>query len=127
MVADDSPVIRRLIGICLRGMPAEIVEVSDGLAAVDQATQLSPDVLILDVGLPGKDGWEVLRELRAQEATADLPILMLTGHTSESDRRKAEAIGVSAYMTKPFQPRELREALVQLASFENVVPLRGTS
>lgn len=120
MVADDSPVIRRLIGMCLRGMPVEIIEVPDGNQAVIQTGAVGPDVLILDVGLPGKDGWTVLEELRADPATADLPIIMLTGHTTESDRRRAEEIGASVFMTKPFQPAELRAALAKLASLDDV-------
>ena len=123
MVAEDSPVIRKLIGMCLRGFAAEVLEVADGIAAVEQASRLSPDVLILDVGLPGKDGWTVLRELRAQPATLDLPVLMLTGHSSESDRRKAEAIGVSGFMTKPFQPNELRDAVQALVPLDTSVPI----
>lgn len=125
LVAEDSPVIRKLIGMCLRGMGTGIEEVADGISAVEKAVELKPDVLILDVGLPGKDGWTVLRELRANDATVDLPILMLTGHTTTSDRRKAEAIGVSGFMTKPFQPNELREALLGLAEFDATVPAQS--
>ena len=127
LVAEDSPVIRKLIGMCLRGLDAELIEVGDGIAAVEAAHAHAPDVMILDVGLPGKDGWTVLRELRAGSATMDLPVLMLTGHTGDSDRRKAEAIGVSGFMTKPFQPNELREALTDLVQFATTVPVGEVS
>ncbi len=119
MVADDSPVIRRLIAMCFRGMPFEVVEVPDGREAVNQATAAVPDVLILDVGLPGKDGWTVLEELRGNPATAKLPVIMLTGHTAESDRRRAEEIGASVFMTKPFQPAELRAAVAGLVTLDD--------
>jgi CheY-like chemotaxis protein len=125
LVAEDSPVIRKLIGMCLRGSGATIEEVADGISAVERATELSPDVLILDVGLPGKDGWTVLRELRANPGTAELPILMLTGHSTDSDRRRAEAIGVSGFMAKPFQPSELREALEGLVQSDSSVPAQS--
>lgn len=124
LVAEDSPVIRKLISVCLRGLDVEIAEVEDGPSAVDAALASPPDAMILDVGLPGKEGWDVLREIRADPRTADVPVLMLTGHAGDSIRRKAEAVGASAFMTKPFQPAELRSALVRLISVENVVPLR---
>ena len=82
------------------------------------------DLLILDVGLPGMEGWEVLRALRSHPRTSELPVLMLTGHAGESVRRKAEAIGASAFMTKPFQPKELRLKLDELLGVSTVAPLR---
>jgi two-component system chemotaxis response regulator CheY len=124
LVAEDSPVIRKLVGICLRGMDLEIAEVEDGVTAVDVAISTQPDVMLLDVGLPGKDGWTVLRDLRAVPATAELPILMLTGHAADADRRKAEAIGVSGFMTKPFQPAELRAAIAGLLPVDHAVSMQ---
>ena len=111
LIAEDSPVIRRLIGICLRGMDVTIVEEETGPAALEHATTNPPDAMILDVGLPDMEGWEVLRALRTHPRTAQLPVLLLTGHAGESVRRKADAIGASAFMTKPFQPKELRQKL----------------
>lgn len=124
LVAEDSEVIRRLISICLRGMEVDVVEVENGNAAVQAAADTPPDAMILDVGLPGIDGWEVLRMLRANPATESVPILMLTGHAGDSARRKAHATGASAFMTKPFQPKELRAQLEMLLQPSNVVPLR---
>ena len=124
LIAEDSPVIRRLIGICLRGLDVTIVAEETGPAALEHATTNSPDAMILDVGLPGMDGWEVLRALRSHPRTSELPILMLTGHAGESMRRKAEAIGASAFMTKPFQPKELRLKLEELLGISTVVSLR---
>lgn len=123
LIAEDSPVIRRLIGICLRGLDVTVVEEETGPAALEHATTNPPDAMILDVGLPGMEGWEVLRALRSHPRTAELPVLMLTGHAGESVRRKAEAIGASAFMTKPFQPKELRQQLDQLLGIGNVVVL----
>ena len=77
--------------------------------------------MILDVGLPGMEGWEVLRALRSHPRTGRLPVLMLTGHAGESVQRKAEAIGASAFMTKPFQPKELREKLDELLGLSDVI------
>ena len=123
LIAEDSPVIRRLIGICLRGLDVTVVEEETGPAALEHATTNPPDAMILDVGLPGMEGWEVLRALRSHPRTAELPVLMLTGHAGESVRRKAEAIGASAFMTKPFQPKELRQKLDELLGITAVVIL----
>ena len=76
--------------------------------------------MILDVGLPDMEGWEVLRALRTHPRTAQLPVLLLTGHAGESVRRKADAIGASAFMTKPFQPKELRQKLDTLLGISAV-------
>ena len=123
LIAEDSPVIRRLIGICLRGLNVTVAEEETGPAALEHATTNPPDAMILDVGLPGMEGWEVLRALRQHPRTNVLPVLMLTGHAGESVRRKAEAIGASAFMTKPFQPKELREKLDELLGISEVVVL----
>lgn len=127
LVADDSPVIRKLVGICLRGMDLDLAEAEDGIAAVEVAITTRPDVMLLDVGLPGKDGWTVLRDLRADPATVDLPIVMLTGHAADADRRKAEALGISGFMTKPFQPAELRATIARLLPVDDAVPMHGSS
>ncbi len=92
--------------------------------AIEMAIQSVPDAMILDVGLPGVDGWEVLRALRANPATEGVPVLMLTGHAGDSVRRKAQAAGASAFMTKPFQPKDLRAQLEALLDDGTVVELR---
>lgn len=114
LVAEDSPVIRQLIRICLGSLDVAIAEEETGPAALEHATTKPIDALILDVGLPGMDGWEVLRALRSHPRTAQLPVLMLTAHAGESVRRKADAIGASAFMTKPFHPNELRMQLTAI-------------
>jgi len=124
LVAEDSQVIRRLIEICLRGMDVVIEEVEAGDEAIRIASENPPAAMILDVGLPGIDGWEVLRQMRANPATEGVPVLMLTGHAGDSARRKAHATGASAFMTKPFQPKELRAQLEAMLDTSNVVELR---
>jgi DNA-binding response OmpR family regulator len=105
-------------------MDVVIDEVESGDEAVRSATENPPAAMILDVGLPGIDGWEVLRILRATPTSADIPVLMLTGHAGDSARRKAHATGASAFMTKPFQPKELRAQLEAMLDTSNVVELR---
>ncbi|MBI1756464.1 MAG: response regulator [Fimbriimonas ginsengisoli] len=79
----------------------------DGVAATAAAFQFQPDVVILDIGLPCGDGFEVANRLRENVVTAITPIIFLTARTSELDRQKAESLGAFAYMTKPFKSEEL--------------------
>ena len=82
--------------------------IRDGAAAWAMVQQMRPDMVILDVMLPGKTGLEILTELRAHADFADLPILMLTAKGQGRDRVAAERAGVSAFMTKPFDNSEIR-------------------
>ena len=91
---------------------------SNGVDATDVIRELKPDLVVLDVMLPGKNGFDILEELRADQATADLPVLMLTARGQSRDRDMAEKAGVSRFMTKPFSNTEVMTAvrdLVQLA------------
>ena len=74
----------------------------------------APDLIILDVMLPGKSGYDILTELRSGPETADLPVLMLTARGQTKDRDLAEKIGASRFMTKPFSNAEVLEALREL-------------
>jgi CheY-like chemotaxis protein len=84
---------------------------ANGPAALIQASELRPAVMVLDLGMPGMDGWEVARRIRADPATADIPIIALTGHVLGDSRRRAKEAGVDEYLTKPCLPQELAEAV----------------
>ncbi|WP_147110971.1 response regulator transcription factor [Tateyamaria sp. syn59] len=91
---------------------------SDGATAVDKVRAMKPDLVVLDYMLPGKNGIDILSELRADPEFARLPILMLTARGQGRDREQAEKAGVSRFMTKPFSNTEVMTAvrdLVQLA------------
>ncbi|APX10693.1 response regulator transcription factor [Tateyamaria omphalii] len=91
---------------------------SDGATAVDKVRAMKPDLVVLDYMLPGKNGIDILTELRADPEFARLPILMLTARGQGRDRELAEKAGVSRFMTKPFSNTEVMTAvrdLVQLA------------
>ena len=83
--------------------------------AVNVVRQTRPDVLILDVMLPGKSGYDILRELRTEFAEAELPVLMLTARGQMKDRELAERAGASRFMTKPFSNADMLEAVRSLA------------
>lgn len=114
LVIEDSASVRRLIEVCLRVLDIELRAAEDGITGLNSARQDLPDVIVLDIGLPGMDGWEVLRHLRSDEATRGVKILILTAHAQPEVADKAQADGADAFMTKPFRPIELREQIEKL-------------
>src|SRR6266566_7952807 len=107
LIAEDSATIRRLVAARLAADGYDVVEAADGEEALDLARSDRPDLLILDKVMPKLDGFEVVRALRADPATEAVPIVMLTGRTSEEDVLGGLGLGVDEYMPKPFSPREL--------------------
>lgn len=114
LVVEDSEVIQRLIEVCLRPAGFEIEMRADGHSGIAAARDMHPDLIILDVGLPGIDGWEVLSRLRADENTADLTVLILTAHAQDETKARANADGADAFLSKPFRPHDLRVVAQQL-------------
>jgi len=115
LVIEDSQVIQRLIEVCLRPAGFAVETAGDGRQGIAAAQELHPDVVILDVGLPVMDGWEVLARLMDDPATADLQVLVLTAHAQDEMRAQATGAGAAGFLTKPFRPDELRSAVVELA------------
>ena len=116
LVIEDSASVRRLIEVCLRPLGVEIRSVEDGLLGLEAATSEIPQAIVLDIGLPGMDGWEVLARLRADEATKRVRVLVLTAHAQPEMADRAAAKGADSFMTKPFRPVELRESVQELLS-----------
>ena len=116
LVIEDSASVRRLIEVCLRPLGVEIRSVEDGLLGLEAATSEIPQAIVLDIGLPGMDGWEVLARLRADEATKRVRILVLTAHAQPEMADRAAAKGADSFMTKPFRPEELRDSVQELLS-----------
>jgi CheY-like chemotaxis protein len=114
LVVEDSPVIQRLIDVCLRPSGFETIQATDGISGFEAAEEHLPDLVILDVGLPGMDGWAVLDAIRSGEETSELVVLVLTAHAQEETRLIAESSGANAFLTKPFRPTELREMVAKL-------------
>lgn len=107
LVVEDEPIILRLLQVNLRLQGFEVVACSNGEDALRRAEERPPDVVVLDIVLPGIDGFEVCRRLRASAATADVPVLMVTAQAQAEDRERGYALGVHGYVTKPFEPAEL--------------------
>ena len=104
LVVDDEANIRRIITSYLRSDGFEVAEASDGEAALAEFDRSSPDLVLLDVMMPGLDGIEVLRELRRR---SDVYIIMLTARAEETDRVIGLTVGADDYVTKPFGAKEL--------------------
>ncbi|NNC92194.1 MAG: response regulator transcription factor [Acidimicrobiia bacterium] len=104
LIVDDEAKIRSLVGAYLRSEGFDTEEAEDGDAALDLFRRLSPDLVVLDVMLPGKDGIEVLREIRR---VSDVYVILLTARTEETDKLIGLSVGADDYVTKPFSPREL--------------------
>lgn len=117
LLIEDEPNIATAIGFLLQRDGWRVSTHSDGTTALDAVVRHAPDVVVLDVMLPGQSGFDVLGGLRAGHhgARADMPVLMLTAKGQTKDRARAEALGVSRFMTKPFSNRELIEAVRDLA------------
>ena len=107
LIAEDEPDVRALIVSNLRNAGFEVLQAEDGSSALTLARGDLPNLLVLDLMLPGMSGLEVCRALKGDPATAKLPIIMLTAQADEIDRVVGLELGADDYMTKPFSPREL--------------------
>lgn len=114
LVIEDSASVRRLIEVCLRALDIDLGAAEDGIQGLEDARHYIPDVIVLDVGLPGMDGWEVLRHLRADDSTRGIRVLVLTAHAQPEVAEQAAQGGADDFMTKPFRPIELRERIEKL-------------
>ncbi|HET6153389.1 MAG TPA: response regulator [Marmoricola sp.] len=107
VIADDDADIRELVVFKLRHAGHEVLPVADGTAAVEACLAKTPDLVILDVMMPGMSGLEAARVLRADESMTGVPIIMLTARAQESDIEQGFEAGADDYVVKPFSPREL--------------------
>jgi CheY-like chemotaxis protein len=103
LVADDNDDVRELVMLVLARV-AVVVEAADGDRALVLARHLRPDLVVLDVQMPGPDGIDVCRALKADPRTAAMPVVLLTARDAPAVRARARAAGADAYVTKPFRP-----------------------
>lgn len=104
MIADDDPNVREIIRLYFREQLIDLIEAHDGITALEMIAEWKPDIVILDVMMPGLDGFETCREIMKRY---DIPVIMLTAKSDEFDRVLGLELGADDYMTKPFSPREL--------------------
>ena len=108
LIADDNEAIRVLIQQALMYLPCRMVTTSNGEGAVRAAETEKPDLILLDINMPGKDGLEVLKELRRNIHTQMIPVILLTGNNCLENKLAGFELGADDYLTKPFHTRELR-------------------
>ncbi|HRY30562.1 MAG TPA: response regulator [Elusimicrobiota bacterium] len=111
LVTDDEQNIVELLSVVLRAEGYEVATASNGLEALKKIQSVKPDLVILDVNMPQLDGWNVLSTIRATESTRHLPVLMCTNKDLVSDVERAEALGATGYIPKPF---EIERVLMKL-------------
>jgi DNA-binding response OmpR family regulator len=108
LAADDDPDIRELVAFRLERAGYTVLQAADGEEALALALEHTPDLAVLDVMMPKMDGFELVRRLRAEEATKRMPIIMLTARAQDSDVEEGFESGADDYLRKPFSPQELR-------------------
>ena len=114
LVIDDEAPIRLLCRVNLEAERMDVIEAADGPSGVEKARGESPDVILLDVMMPGLDGWNVAQQLLEDDRTAGIPIIFLTARAEFRDRARGLDIGGVDYITKPFNPLELAPLVQRL-------------
>jgi len=107
LIVDDEEVIRKFLKIHLDKLGYEVMEAGDGVQAIEQLGKDDFDLLICDILMPKKNGWEVIREVKSNPKTKAIPVIVLTAKNEDSDMFKGYDLGVNYYMTKPFTKAQL--------------------
>jgi len=107
LLVDDFQDNREMYAMYLEHVGFRVAEAANGFEALEQATRLLPDLIVMDLSLPGLDGWEATRRLKADERTRHIPVLALTSHALEGFSEGARAAGCDGFVTKPCLPEEL--------------------
>jgi two-component system alkaline phosphatase synthesis response regulator PhoP/two-component system response regulator VicR len=107
LIVDDEEVIRKFLRIHLVKLGYEVTEAADGEQAIEQLGKDDFDLLICDIMMPKKDGWEVIKEAKSNPKTKNLPVIVLTAKNEDSDMFKGYDLGANYYMTKPFTKAQL--------------------
>jgi twitching motility two-component system response regulator PilH len=116
LVVEDSPTYLRKIANFLQDVEYEVITAIDGEEALEKAVQENPNLIVLDVILPKKNGFQVCRQLKTSPATQGIKILMMTSKSQDSDRFWGLKQGADEYMTKPFDDNELMTTIAKLLS-----------
>lgn len=114
MVAEDDIDARRVIAGYLKTLSVRVIEVDDGVTALEHIDKEVPELLILDLNLPSMSGFELCERIREKDATSKVPVLVVTGRNSLEDHARAREVGVTKYISKPFKKKEFVEAVKTL-------------
>ena len=107
LVVDDDPDVRMALAITLEEAGHDIEEASDGLEVLDLVREISPDAILLDINMPGMDGFQVLEQLKVDGDTAKIPVIMISARARPRDREDALFMGAVDYVTKPWSDGEV--------------------
>jgi CheY-like chemotaxis protein len=122
LLVDDERSIRTICRVNLEGDGLAVTEAADGAEALEVVRRARPSVVLLDVMMPGVDGWEVAEQLAADDETRKIPVVFLSARAAPEDRRRAQELGAVGYVEKPFDPLELagivRDVLERVARGE---------
>ena len=111
LIVDDSKNIRKLITVVLKNEGYQFIEAANGLDALAKARQERPDLIILDIMIPGPDGLKVCREIKRGPRTKGIAVMILTSESSNESRDASLEAGADMFLTKPFEPKTLKEAV----------------
>ena len=111
LLVEDNEFNRKIVRDLLTRQPYDLLEAHDGEAGVEAARREKPDLIIMDVQLPKLSGLDATRRIRAEPETAKIPIIVVTSFALSGDDKKAMDAGASAYLAKPYSPRQLLEAI----------------
>lgn len=114
LLCDDEDVLRQLVRATLDAKNYAIVEARDGFEALEQARRTHPDVMLIDMMMPGRTGLELLKQVREDSELAATPVIMLSARTQKADRLAAVAAGADRYLAKPFSPRQLAKVVEEV-------------
>lgn len=107
LIVDDEEIIRKFLRINLVKWGYEVEEAMDGIQALDQLSNDNYDLVICDILMPNKNGWEVLKEVRSNPKTKDIPVIFLTAKNEDADMFKGYELGANYYIPKPFTKSQL--------------------
>ena len=116
LVVDDYPDAREMYSEYLQYSGFDVIEAGNGVEALERAADSAPDIILMDLSLPVMDGWEATRRLKADKATADIPIVALTGHALAGIHEGAKKAGCDAFVTKPCLPEDLVKEIQKVLS-----------
>ncbi|MBA2378668.1 MAG: response regulator [Blastocatellia bacterium] len=123
LVVDDSPTIRKLISGKLEKAGHEVLVSADGVEAIEMLKNLTPDLILLDITMPRLDGYQVCKQIRANETTKDVPVVMISGKDGFFDKVRGRMAGSSGYITKPFGPETLMKAVETYLTADQPIPV----
>ena len=114
LIADDEPHIRKLVSFTLGNRGYEVVEAADGGEAYERAKAEAPDIILLDVMMPVMTGYDVLEKLKADPVTRDIPVVMLSAKSQQTEVQAGLSKGAQEYICKPFTPKDLVQRVTEL-------------